>query len=136
MAVVKTDLGQPELSVILYDTVCLGIKRKRKYRPIPKVYLGTVSEFVHKYFNDDLIIKQYEEKIIHPHTGFYMYNNEVFHYREDAFEKMLERKDYNGDLRFYYNDHVFGKIDWSIEPEIDLSTLYKMRAQQIRDKYK
>ena len=119
-----------------YYKVLNLIKRKRKYRPIPKVYLGTVSEFVQKYFNDDLIIKQYEEKIIHPHTGFYMYNGKIFYTREDAFDNMIENKDYNTKLNFYYNDHIFGKINWTLEPSIDISLLYKLRAQQIRDKYK
>jgi hypothetical protein len=31
---------------------------------------------------------------------------------------------------------VYTKLNWEIEPNIDISILYKIRAQQIRDKYK
>jgi hypothetical protein len=48
---------------------------------------------------------------------------------------MLINNDFESTMSFYYNDNVFNKIDWSIEPDIDISRLYKLRAQQIRDKY-
>lgn len=34
-----------------------------------------------------------------------------------------------------FNRDVFDNYDWTIEPNIDLRELYRMRAQQIRDKY-
>lgn len=37
---------------------------------------------------------------------------------------------------FYYYDHLMSKVDWKTSPSESLDTLYKMRAQQIRDKYK
>lgn len=37
--------------------------------------------------------------------------------------------------RFYYYDREFDKVDWKKEPVEDLSTLYRLRAQQIRDQY-
>lgn len=34
-----------------------------------------------------------------------------------------------------FNRDVFGKYNWSVEPEIGIKELYRMRAQQLRDKY-
>ena len=34
-----------------------------------------------------------------------------------------------------FNREVFDNVNWTIEPDIDLWTLYKQRAQQIRDSY-
>lgn len=72
----------------------------------------------------------------HLHTGYYMYNNKIYFIREDAYNDMLLNQDYGAKLTFHYNDNIFSQLDWSIEPNINISVLYKMRAQQIRDKYK
>lgn len=34
-----------------------------------------------------------------------------------------------------FNRDLFDRINWSVEPNIDLRELYRMRAQQIRDRY-
>jgi hypothetical protein len=68
--------------------------------------------------------------------GYYTYNNsKPFYTRETAFDDMLVTQNYNSKLEFHFYDDIFDKINWSIEPDIDISTLYKMRAQQLRDKY-
>lgn len=72
----------------------------------------------------------------HLHTGFYLYNEKIYFIREKAYDDMLANNDYNGRIQFYYNDHLFSKINWEHEPNIDIAVLYKIRAQQIRDKYK
>lgn len=56
--------------------------------------------------------------------------------REDAYDDMLINKNYEGELTFHYNDKVFSNVNWTVEPNLDISSLYKMRAQQLRDKYK
>ena len=33
------------------------------------------------------------------------------------------------------NDDVYGKLDWSVPVETNLLTLYKQRAEQLREKY-
>jgi hypothetical protein len=35
----------------------------------------------------------------------------------------------------YYNDVLYNKVDWKIEPALSLDELYKQRAQEIRDSY-
>jgi hypothetical protein len=41
----------------------------------------------------------------------------------------------NSDIRYFYNDHVFGQRDWSIEPVKSLPELYRERALELRDRY-
>lgn len=68
--------------------------------------------------------------------GHYRYNDKNYIIREDALNEMMMRHDWNGEMTFHFHDEVFERIDWSIEPPFDIDLLYKMRAQQIRDKYK
>ena len=68
--------------------------------------------------------------------GHYRYNDKNYIIREDALNEMMMRHDWNGKMTFHFHDEVFEGIDWSIEPPFDIDLLYKMRAQQIRDKYK
>jgi len=72
----------------------------------------------------------------HLHCGFYVYDDKRFFTREDAFDYALIRQDYDVKLKYYYNNDVFEKCDWMAEPDFDIGLLYKIRAQQIRDKYK
>jgi hypothetical protein len=68
--------------------------------------------------------------------GYYTYDNsKPFYTRETALDDMLVTQSYDSKLKFHFYDDIFDKIDWSIEPDIDIGTLYKMRAQQLRDKY-
>ena len=47
----------------------------------------------------------------------------------------ITQNDYNSPIRFYFHDHLFKKFDWTVEPDVSLQNLYKLRAQQIRDEY-
>jgi hypothetical protein len=38
-------------------------------------------------------------------------------------------------LQWHFNDEVYNTYDWSKEPELDLDSLYNMRARQIRETY-
>jgi len=77
-----------------------------------------------------------DEEIKAARNGCYYYNGKVYFLREDAFEDMLANKEYDSKLKFLFNDHIFSKLNWSIEPDVNLDILYKIRAQQLRDKYK
>ena len=35
----------------------------------------------------------------------------------------------------YYNDALYGSVNWKTEPSFSLKELYKLRAQEIRDTY-
>lgn len=42
---------------------------------------------------------------------------------------------FNFGVKWMFNHSVYGNIDWTIPIEIPLKELYRMRAQQLRDKY-
>lgn len=72
-----------------------------------------------------------------PHFyGYYQYNNNRYVLREDALSDMILRHDLEGIMTFHFHDDIFENIDWTIDPPFSIDTLYKMRAQQIRDTYK
>lgn len=37
--------------------------------------------------------------------------------------------------KLYYEDAFYDKVNWKVEPSLSLNHLYKLRAQEIRDKY-
>lgn len=65
----------------------------------------------------------------------YKYKNAYYFSREQALESILFHKEYDATIEFEYYDSVFRNIDWTIEPNIDIDLLYKLRAQQLRQKY-
>jgi hypothetical protein len=67
--------------------------------------------------------------------GHFIYNGKEFSTKEEMYYVTLQNKDAYPNFRLWFHDDVFSKIDWTIEPTISLSELYKMRAQQIRDSY-
>lgn len=47
----------------------------------------------------------------------------------------LSNRNSSSDMKFYFNDDEFSKVNWSQEPAEDLYELYRQRAQQLRDQY-
>jgi hypothetical protein len=72
----------------------------------------------------------------HSHTGHYTYKDKIYFSRAEALDEMLLTGDYEGRMWFWYNDDVFKQYNWSHPVHIQLKELYKIRAQQLRDKYK
>ena len=68
------------------------------------------------------------------HCGYYECNGKIFITRQDMFDDMYTNKQY-GKISYNFNDHVFKKLDWSIEPTQSLKELYVQRCQQLRDTY-
>lgn len=64
--------------------------------------------------------------------GYYKVKDKIFGNKYDA---VMYAQQINSDVSWHFFDEVFDKIDWTIEPELSLNTLYRIRAQQIRDKY-
>jgi hypothetical protein len=64
--------------------------------------------------------------------GYYLVDNKKYYSKIKALDQA--QKQINK-IQFVYNDDVFGKYDWTQEPEPDVSILefYKRRAQQLRE---
>lgn len=64
--------------------------------------------------------------------GYYKVGDEVFFNKSLAVYKANEQKK---DVDWYFHDDILKSVDWLTEPEISLSTLYRTRAEQIRQSY-
>jgi hypothetical protein len=72
--------------------------------------------------------------------GYYLIDNNIYYTKIQAFlaaSKMpTETWNLNNDrIKWVFNDDVFIKYPWHIEPEPTLRELYCKRAQQLRDQY-
>ena len=64
--------------------------------------------------------------------GYYTVNEKPFYKKLDA---LLFANTTLADVNWHFNDATYNKQNWSIEPTVSLSDIYKARAQQIRDQY-
>ena len=63
--------------------------------------------------------------------GFYRVGDRTSYSKFEAAQWCVE-----GEMpEWDFNQNTYSKIDWKVEPETDLWTLYKMRARQIRENY-
>ncbi len=73
--------------------------------------------------------------INYPEYGFYEYGGKAYYDKLEVLDAALANRDYNPYINFNFNDHVYSKVDWEIEPPFSIQELYKLRAQQLRDEY-
>jgi hypothetical protein len=64
--------------------------------------------------------------------GFYTVGDKVFHNKPQA---LLEATRTGHFPHWNFNREVFSRIDTTVEPGLSLRELYRMRAQQLRDRY-
>jgi hypothetical protein len=64
--------------------------------------------------------------------GYYMVGWKKFYHKTLA---LIESKKTGYQIEWIFNDSAYGSIDWSIPILVDLNELYRIRAQQLRDKY-
>jgi hypothetical protein len=67
-----------------------------------------------------------------PKLGFYTVGQKRFYSKPEA---LIEATTTGEFPQWNFNQELFSSLDASIEPGTDLQTLYRMRAQQIRDRY-
>lgn len=67
-----------------------------------------------------------------PFNGHYRVNNRIFTEKIDA---ILAANNTLADVEWNFHDEIYSNLNWKLEPETSLDEFYKMRAQQIRDKY-
>jgi hypothetical protein len=67
-----------------------------------------------------------------PKLGYYKVGSEVFYSKPQAY---LYASKTRQKPTWHFNELVFARSDWSIEPETDLRELYRLRAVQLREKY-
>ena len=67
-----------------------------------------------------------------PKLGFYRVGDRVFYSKPEALLYATETGSYPS---WHFNSKEFASFNWEQEPETDLRELYRIRAQQLRDKY-
>ena len=65
--------------------------------------------------------------------GYYTVNGIPFNTNKVA--AILEAQKTEAELKWHYHDNILRAANWLVEPELSLDQLYKIRAQQIRDRY-
>jgi hypothetical protein len=67
-----------------------------------------------------------------PKLGFYKVGEDIFYSKPEALLAATRTGQFP---HWNFNRHVFSTQPWLEEPQTDLRTLYRMRAQQLREKY-
>jgi hypothetical protein len=68
-------------------------------------------------------------------NGFYKVDNYITPNKVDALIYATKHNKRFEDIVWNFNNELFGKTDWTVEPAESIQSLYKKRAQQLRDKY-
>lgn len=69
---------------------------------------------------------------VNKELGYYTVGEKEF---GSKIEACVYASNTNQEVKWIFNDDVFGRVNWAIEPEESLRTLYNQRARQIREKY-
>lgn len=64
--------------------------------------------------------------------GYYKVGDSVYFNKFEALEQATRTSTYP---TWHFNDEVFSSFDWTQEPPFSLDEAYRIRAQQLRDKY-
>ena len=67
-----------------------------------------------------------------PKLGYYNVGVETYYMKPHALIAATKTGNFP---TWNFNNEVFGKLNWDVEPEIDLNELYRIRALQLREKY-
>jgi hypothetical protein len=70
--------------------------------------------------------------MIDPEFGYYICAGIMF---QKKIEALLYSKTKNEPVQWYFQDHLYSKYPWHIEPEQSLDELYDTRAKELREKY-
>ena len=67
-----------------------------------------------------------------PKLGYYRVGEEIILLKPPALIRATETGHYP---TWHFNTKAYAEINWQVEPEVDIRELYRIRAQQLRDKY-
>jgi hypothetical protein len=65
-------------------------------------------------------------------NGFYVVGNKIFNHKIHALQEASRT---GQSVHWNFNDEVFAKVDWTHRLNLPLLEMYRMRAQQLRQKY-
>lgn len=76
--------------------------------------------------NHDLPFDQFKKH------GYYQVGDQIFKYKVRALQEATRT---NQPVTWIFNNDVFGAMDWKTSYRLPLNEVYRMRAQQLREKY-
>jgi len=68
-------------------------------------------------------------------AGYYVVDNKIFRHKIYAMQEATRKHLKPKDVIWVFNDNVYDSIDWRNPSNISLTELYRLRAQQLREKY-
>lgn len=68
-------------------------------------------------------------------NGYYVVDNKIFLHKIYAMQEATKKHLGPADINWVFNNDAYQTLDWKNPPEISLSELYRIRAQQLREKY-
>jgi hypothetical protein len=68
-------------------------------------------------------------------TGYYVVKDKIFRHKIYAMQEATRLKLGAEGIKWIFNDNVYDAQNWKNTPNISLLELYRLRAQQLRDKY-
>lgn len=84
-----------------------------------------MRKFEHTKFND--LIFEANKKL-----GYYVVDQSVYY---NKYQALLEATKLKQHVKWFFNEDIFMKYPWHVEPEQTLEELYRQRAQNLRDQY-
>ena len=72
---------------------------------------------------------------IYTNKGCYQVGNKNFYNKLEACLAIDQLPDQTHHLHWNFHDTIFSQYCWDVEPPVDILTLYRERAQQLRDNY-
>lgn len=66
--------------------------------------------------------------------GYYIVDKKIFRHKVFAMQEATRKKLKPKDITWVFNDHVYDALDWKTPSNTSLSELYRLRAQQLREK--
>lgn len=67
--------------------------------------------------------------------GYYIVDGKIFRHKVFAMQEATRKKLKPTDIKWVFNNDVYDKMDWKTPSSVPLKELYRLRAQQLRDKY-
>lgn len=68
-------------------------------------------------------------------NGYYIVDDKIFRNKIYAMQEATRKHLKPNDVKWVFNDNVYNKLDWKKPSGVSLLELYRMRAQQLREKY-
>lgn len=68
-------------------------------------------------------------------TGYYVVGNKIFRHKVYAMQEATRQRIKPQDVVWVFNNDVYDALDWKTVSDAPLTEMYRLRAQQLREKY-